>query len=78
MDEKKGMSFEPRSGDTHVIGEDGEAVNVDAQARAAALADLADTLKGEDGAPVTPPEGDLTDPPAPIAPEPTASGRKTK
>lgn len=33
MGDKQGMSFTPRSGDTHVIGEDGEAVNVDAQAR---------------------------------------------
>lgn len=35
MGEKQGMSFTPRSGDTHVIGEGGEAVNVDAQARVA-------------------------------------------
>lgn len=78
MDEKQGVSFEPRSGDTHVIGEDGAAVNIDAQARAAALAEVVDTLKGEDGAAVSPPEGNLTDPPAPIAPEPTASARKGK
>ncbi|UZW55555.1 hypothetical protein NUH86_01750 [Sphingobium sp. JS3065] len=33
MGDKQGMSFTPRSGDTHVIGEDGEVVNVDAQTR---------------------------------------------
>lgn len=78
MGEKQGMSFTPRSGDTNVIGEDGAAVNVDADARSAALAEMAGTLKGEDGVPLSVPEGDRTDPPAPLAPEPSTNGRKPK
>ena len=42
MGDKQGMSFTPRSGDTHVIGEDGAVVNVDAQARAVAGTVVAD------------------------------------
>lgn len=42
MGDKQGMSFTPRSGDTHVIGEDGEAVNVDAQARGVAATVVTD------------------------------------
>ncbi|MEV5033680.1 hypothetical protein MRBLMC3_002917 [Sphingobium sp. LMC3-1-1.1] len=70
MGEKKGMSFTPRSGDTHVIGDDGEAVNVDAQARGAALATVVD----REVVPLAPTSGDLSDPPAPIAPDVDAGG----
>ncbi|AMK18700.1 hypothetical protein [Sphingobium sp. MI1205] len=76
MGDKQGMSFTPRSGDTHVIGDDGAAVNVDAQARDVALADIVDTIKGPDGEAVTLPEVDLTDPPSPLAP--ASAGRKAK
>lgn len=55
----------PRSGDTHVIGEDGTAVNIDQAARDAAAAEAAlAPVLGEDGAPLNPPAGDPTDPPA--------------
>ena len=74
MGEKKGMSFTPRSGDTHVIGDDGEAVNVDAQARGAALATVVD----REVVPLAPTSGDLTDPPAPLAPETAPEQGKSK
>ena len=68
MGDKQGMSFTPRSGDTHVIGEDGEAVNVDAQVRVGASTDKSDAQ---------PPQGSASDP----TPQPTdapAGGRKSK
>lgn len=37
----------PRSGDTHVIGDDGEAVNVDQQERDLAAAEAAKTQRKE-------------------------------
>lgn len=56
-----------RSGDTHVIGEDGLAVNIDEAAREIAAAEAASApVIGEDGSPLDPPAGDPTDPPAEI------------
>lgn len=62
----------PRSGDTIVIGADGEAVNVDAEARDASagtfLASVVAPVLDDDGHPLNPPAGNLTDPPGVITP----------
>lgn len=65
--------FTARSGDTHVIGDDGVAVNIDAEARDKAVAaEAAAPVLGEDGAPINPPAGDVSDPPASLS----GKGRK--
>lgn len=54
-------TVQPRSGDTHVIGSDGEAVNVDQQARDAAAKEAAKAKPAKPAAP-KPEEDGKSDP----------------